>query len=226
MRYLSHELSPQTPVFGDNRSVVVEVDTDFTTGPYLQHWLETCNHNGTHVDVPSHFHEGSLTLSDLPASTWTFLRPALVDLPLADDHVLSEADVEAVVAQVPEDADALLLRTGFGACRAGDPVRYLTANPGGSAAAAAALRRLRPALRAVFCDIPSYSAKKAVPDGVAWHQVALAPDESGAFLLLFEDVDLPADLEAPAAVVAPPLRLAGLDGAQVTILAYAPGELG
>jgi arylformamidase len=225
MRYLSYELSADTPVFGANAPVVVEVDADFTTGPYLQHRLCTVNHNGTHVDVPSHFHEGALTLSDLPAETWAFRRPCLVDHPVADDHVLDADDVAAFVELVPEDADALLLRTGFGACRDTDPDRYLGANPGLSESAALALREQRPALRAVFCDIPSFTAASSVDDGVAWHRAALRPDADGRFLLLFEDVHLPADLETPARVVAPPLRLAGLDGAPVTILAFAADEL-
>lgn len=224
MRYLSHELSPETPVFGTNDPVVVEVDTDFGTGPYLQHRLITINHNGTHVDVPSHFHKGGLTLSDLPADTWSFTRPCLVDHPVADDHVMGPADVTAIVALVPDDADAVLLRTGFGGCRDADPARYLASNPGMSGAAAVELRRLRPDLRAVFADIPSFTAAAAIDDGVAWHQAALDVDADGRFLLLFEDVRLPADLDQPAHVVAAPLRLAGLDGAPVTIVAFGVDE--
>lgn len=225
MRFLSHELSNETPVFGDNDPVVVEVDVGFTEGPYLQHRLRTINHNGTHVDVPSHFHEGGLTLSDLPAETWHFRRPCLVDHPVADNHVMDAQDVASFVGRVPAEADALLLRTGFGACRGKDADRYLHANPGMSRAAALALREQRPTLRAVFCDIPSYTAAAAVEDGVAWHRAALEVDDDGQFLLLFEDVDLPPDLEPPARVIAAPLRLAGLDGAPVTVLAYATDEL-
>ena len=225
MRYLSHELSPETPVFGANSPVVIEVDADFTTGPFVQHRLCTINHNGTHVDVPSHFHDGGLTLSDLPAATWVFHNPCLVDHPVSDHHVLSADDVATFLPHVPENADALLLRTGFGGCRDTDPDRYLQANPGFSESAALSLREQRPALRAVFCDIPSFTAASSVVDGIAWHQAALRTDADGRFLLLFEDVDLPADLETPGRVVAPPLRLAGLDGAPVTILAFAVSEL-
>lgn len=225
MRYLSHELSADTPVFGANAPVEIEVDADFTTGPYVQYRLCTINHNGTHVDVPSHFHEGGLTLSDLPAETWVFGTPCLVDLPVPDHHLVCAADVASFLPLVPLDADALLVRTGFGDCRADDPDRYRQSNPGWSEEAALALREHRPGLRAVFCDIPSFTAATSVDDGIAWHQAALRTAADGSFLLLFEDVHLSQDLEPPACVVAPPLRLAGLDGAPVTILAFTPDEL-
>jgi kynurenine formamidase len=118
------------------------------------------NHNGTHVDVPVHFHPGATTLSDLPADTWLFTRPALVSVHVTDDTIIDDVLLEAALKDVDRDIDALLIRTGFGACRQTDSVRYCAANPGFSESAADYLRREFPELRGVFCDIPSFSAAK------------------------------------------------------------------
>lgn len=74
--YLSYELSPESPVFGENAAVVVELDHGFDVGPYQQHLVSFVNHSGTHVDFPAHFYPHGKTLSNFPASAWVFVKPA------------------------------------------------------------------------------------------------------------------------------------------------------
>jgi kynurenine formamidase len=216
--YLSYELGVDTPVFGVNDPVEVTVHRGFDEGPFLQHLVSTVNHNGTHVDVPVHFHQGGSTLSDLAAGTWHFTRPAVVDLAVRDDQVVESVVLAAALEHVDREIDALLLRTGFGAVRDADKERYCSANPGFSQSAANYLRGQFARLRAVFCDIPSFSAAKHPEEGTAWHR-AMLDESTGSFVLLFEDVNLPAGLLAPREIWAVPLRLAGLDGAPVTVIA-------
>lgn len=221
LRYLSYELDDHTPVFGANSPVRVTVDADFSSGPYLQHLIETINHNGTHVDVPRHFCPEGRTLSDLPPDTWRFAQVALVDLPIADDHVVSAADLDAALADTAlEEVDALVLRTGFGEHRATDAVRYLTRNPGFSPESAEWLFGHAPRLRGIFCDIPSYTPYADMPTGIAFHQRALGQGLDDPFILLFEDVDLTSSMTAIEEMWALPLRLRDLDGAPVTIVAW------
>ena len=220
LRYLSYELDNDTPCFGANAPVQITVDVDFSTGPYIQHLIETINHNGSHVDVPSHFCPEGKTLSELPADTWEFRRVHLVDLPVPDDHLIGPQDLAGVLGDdAPSDMDALLVRTGFGACRAADHERYLRHNPGFGPAAADWLRERFPMLRGIFCDIPSYAAWAHIPEGVSFHQRMLGQAYDDRYVLLFEDILLPADLTSVAELWAVPIRLRDLDGAPVTILA-------
>ena len=220
LRYLSYELENDTPCFGANSPVQITVDVDFATGPYIQHLIETINHNGSHVDVPRHFCPEGRTLSDLPADTWEFSRVLLVDLPVPDDHLISPSDLAQVLSgHVIDDIDALLIRTGFGRCRADDHDRYLRRNPGFGPQAADWLLERCPALRGLFCDIPSYAAWAHIPEGVAFHQHMLGQAYDDRFVLLFEDIMLPDDLEPVSELWAVPIRLRELDGAPVTVLA-------
>lgn len=216
--YLSHELGVDTPVFGVNDPVEVSVHRGFDEGPFLQHLVRTVNHNGTHVDVPVHFHPGGSTLSDLDAGTWRFTQPAVVDLTVQDDQVIESGLLADALEGSERDIDALLMRTRFGMVRDADKERYCSANPGFSQSAAQYLRGQFTRLRAVFCDLPSFSAAKHPDEGTAWHR-AMLDESTGSFVLLFEDVNLPADLPAPREIWAVPLRLAGLDGAPVTVIA-------
>jgi arylformamidase len=222
LRYLSHELDENTPVFGANGPVRISVDADFTTGPYLQHLIQTVNHNGTHVDVPRHFCPEGRTLSDLPADMWHFRHVALADLPVEDDHVVVPADLESVLADVDLlGVEALVFRTGFGVYRRTDPERYLTRNPGFSPESAAWLFAHTPMLRGMFCDIPSYTPYSDMATGIAFHQRALGQGHDDPFIMLFEDVDLSEPMDGIEEIWALPLRLRDLDGAPVTIVAHA-----
>jgi len=223
LRYLSYELANDTPCFGANAPVQISVDVDFSTGPYIQHLIETINHNGSHVDVPRHFCPEGKTLSDLPADTWAFNRVHIIDLPVADDHLIGPADLTGILGERGhDDIDALIVRTGFGRCRADDHARYLRRNPGFGPEAADWLLDRYPALRGLFCDIPSYAAWAHIPDGVAFHQRMLGQAYDDRYVLLFEDIMLPDDLAEVVELWAVPIRLRELDGAPVTVLARTP----
>lgn len=220
LRYLSYEMDNDTPVFGGNGPVRITVDSDFTTGPYIQHLVETINHNGSHVDVPRHFCPQGKTLSDLPPSSWFFDRAFVVSMPLPDDHLIIADDLANVLeGNLPVDTEALIVRTGFGDCRRDDLDRYRTHNPGFSASAAEFLLEQYPRLRGLFCDIPSYTAWAHLDEGVAFHQSILGQSFNDRFVLLFEDIYVPPDLDSVAEVWAFPLRLRDLDGAPVTVIA-------
>jgi arylformamidase len=220
LRYLSYELDAETPVFGANPPVRITVESDFTTGPYIQHVVETVNHNGSHVDVPRHFCPQGKTLSDLPPDSWFFDHVHVISLPLPDDHLICRGDLEGVLERRElADIDALIIRTGFGLCRTNDPERYRTRNPGFSASAAEYLLQRLPRLRGLLCDIPSYTAWAHVNDGIAFHQSMLGQAFDDRFVLLFEDIALPPDLDSVDELWAVPIRLRALDGAPVTVIA-------
>jgi arylformamidase len=205
-------------VFGSNAPVNVTIDADFDTGPYQQHLISTINHNGSHVDVPSHFHPAGATLSDLDASTWRFESPLLVDVPVGDDHLIVASDLAPVLDGSDPDLNSVMIRTGFGAVRDTEPDHYIGSNPGFGRDAADFLRTRFPRLRAAFCDIPSYTAAAHTDEGIAWHRRMLGAEDD-RFVLLFEDISIPPGLPAPRSLWAVPMRLRGLDGAPVTVIA-------
>jgi kynurenine formamidase len=120
---LTHTLSPEFPfipvqnkTFPFRMSAIATVAAD---GVYANRW-ELTEHVGTHLDAPSHFHEGGLSIDELPLAN---LFAPLVVIDISDrarreaDTTVSKGDVlgwEREHGPIPRGA-AVFVRTGWDA---------------------------------------------------------------------------------------------------------------
>ena len=211
---LSHSLSPSTPGYGGKSCFQQETTKSLARGDSANGLKWTlANHSGSHVDVPLHFMNQGRSLTDFAPSDWFFSRPFLVDVKAQPDQILTEE----VLKSVPQDAEAVLVRTGFESHR-GDAV-YWENNPGWAPSAGAWLRAYRPRVRLIGFDFISLSAYQHRELGREAHRVFLKDGEGAQPILIGEDLKLSALQKSPEWMIVAPLLVQGADGAPVTIFA-------
>lgn len=216
--FLSFPLGEKTPTFADNPPVKFTQMSSIARGDIANFFnVETINHNGTHIDAPLHFNNNGKAISELALEEFIFERPVVVDWPKGDGELITAADMEAISPQV-EDADLLLLRTGFGQWRDQDPVRYGKRNPGFDGSAGQYMLDHFPSLRAIGMDLPSAASAVHMKEGFDFHQVVLGTRGGDRYILILEDCHLHQDLSGLKRVIVAPLILEGLDAAPCTIL--------
>jgi kynurenine formamidase len=184
------------------------------------HRITTLTHISTHFDAPWHFNDAGLRVTDLDASWFVYQHPLLIDVPKPDEELIVPEDLDQFFSAM-SGIDMLMLRTGFGECRATDPERYGHRNPAFDPSVAEWLMQF-PELRALAIDTPSALCPAHRPEGLEFHRRMLGRRAEDRFILLVEDVRLEptlrqADLER--GIVLAPLLLDRLDGAPATVLA-------
>jgi kynurenine formamidase len=216
---LSYPLSVHTPVYRDNPPVEIRQQFSIQRGDlFNQFFIDTINHNGTHIDGPWHFNPQGKKLNELPIDYFVFTRMTILDIPKTDDELISKEDLEPFANRIA-GSDLLLIRTGFGKIRDSDPVRYGNRNPGFSSSAAQYLM-VFDSLRAIGIDVISASAAQKLDKGIAFHQIISGKDrKDGRFLLIIEDMNLNHDLSGANIVYAVPLFIEGIDSSFSTIFA-------
>lgn len=222
---LSHPLGPDAPNWPGAPNLEMRPFHSMSGGDIANtHVLEVYNHQGTHVDAPSHVNPEGATLSDLSPEYFVFERPLVVDLPLTDRQLIRPEDLDAY-AGGPDQPDLIIFRSGFEAVRE-DRTRYEKEGPGFSAAAVRRLREDFPGLRAVAMDWLSLAAYSAVEEGMEAHREPLGRGRGDRFVLIFEDVRV-SGLEGrrPVRVVCTPLFADGLDGSPCTVLTEVSQEV-
>ncbi len=218
-KLLSFPLTEDMPVFGDNPPVRIKVRSSHENGDlYDQYIVETANHNGTHIDAPRHFNPDGARIADLPVNNFIFHSPVVIDLPKGDGELITGSDLEGLSANF-ENADLLLIRTGFGKLREIDPARYKGKNPGFHPSAATYLMENSPHLRAIGMDLVSATSATHISEGIQFHQLILGCGRKDKrAILLIEDVNLNQELDGLGKVTALPLLVEGVDSGPCTIV--------
>jgi len=222
-RRISHDIEQGFPEYpGHPPSLTFEPLYDYAKGNACQtHMLHMYNHAATHIDGPRHFNPTGIRLREVPLETFFFETPALIDIPKGDSEPVTADELEAQ-ARAIANADLLLIRAGWTSIRAEDPVRYAQRSPAISEAAAKYLVAQFPRLRAVGVDFISIAApvKGKVGDGIRAHQALLGVGrDDRRYVLIIEDMNLPADLLVPKRVIALPMFIPGVDSAPCTVVA-------
>ena len=219
---LSHLLRPDSPRWPTNPpAAAVELFESIERGdPDNNALLRLCSHSGTHVDTPWHFNPDGRAAWQLPIDAFVFERARLIDVPAGEQESITRAALERH-AETVASADLLLIRTGWGDQRIADPRRYETVGP---VLAADAARWLigHEGLRAIAADAISIGAPWNPEVSVEIHHVLTGLGRTdGRFVLIYEDVAMPAELDAVTIgrVFAWPLFIEGSDGSPVTIVA-------
>jgi len=73
---LSHPFTSNTPTYPGDPRYTADRFTSLDQDGYETHILTLCSHTGTHVDAPSHFIHGGLTIDKIPLST--FVGPTMI----------------------------------------------------------------------------------------------------------------------------------------------------
>ena len=171
-------------------------------------------HNGTHVDLPNHYHAAGRQVADYDVCELIFRHPVLIRLEAGERQAITAASLEPFRSRLDEK-DVLLLRTGFGSKR--QTPAYLN-NPHLTEDAARFLRSL-PTLRAIGLDCLSITnpAMQALGDRV--HRILLDEAPDGKPVVIIEDLDL-RDADRVShfrRVFVVPLFVEGVDGMPCTV---------
>ena len=188
--FLSHPLNVADSGFPGEPTLRIEKSTRIADGDaYNSSILHLFNHFGTHYDAPAHFNPNGPTISELPIEHFIYEHPLLIDLPKGE------------------------------ALRKRDPQAYAARGCAFSINAAQYLLDHAPHLKAVGFDFISLASPSHPDHGVKAHQILLGM-YSKHYICIIEDMALAhIDAYRLQRVIAMPLRVQGVDSAQVSILA-------
>jgi arylformamidase len=212
--YLSHCINETTPSYGNQDKFISEEKSSISKGRSANSskWLFSSNHLGTHIDVPKHFFDNGLGVSDYPAPFWIFNNISLVDTECREAKILFQ---EIVSAELSDELELLLIRTGYEQYR--DHEKYWNDNPGLSIDLANYLREKYKKLRAVGFDFISLTSWKYREIGKEAHKQFL---KNNTPLLIIEDMSLKMINNHILQVIVAPLRVDHSDGSPVTVIAH------
>jgi kynurenine formamidase len=231
---LTHAFDASTIYWPTEEGFVLERGTEGRTQGgywYAAHRMRLAEHGGTHLDAPSHFHEGGSTTERVPLDR-LLARAVVVDVRETcaenPDYAVSVADLErfeAAHGRIPDGA-ALLLRTGF-AARWPDRVRYLGTDERGAGGVAklhfpgldpAAARWLVANRELAAVGIDTASIDPGPSKRFETHQILFAA-EIPAFENLANLDRLP---PTGATLIALPMKIAGGSGGPLRAIAILP----
>jgi arylformamidase len=215
--WLSHPVTFDSPRFGGEVGLVVEMDYSMERGnPLNASSFKMSAHLGSHVDCPKHFIEGGKVITDYEPDEWVFEAPMLVDIETSQSHLVCKADFPDVEESVErcKDVDLLFIRTGWEKIR--KERVYWEFGPGIDPDLPDLLISLFPNLKAVGMDILSVSSSQHIKIGWKAHQAFL---EKG--IRIFEDLALKElkHNQKFIEVLAFPLRIEGCEAGPCSIIA-------
>lgn len=163
------------------------------------------SHCGTHVDAPSHFVPGGLTVDRIPLDV--LIGPAQKITVPADITAVTAADLSAVAAA------RVVIHTGWSDRLATDEAGYLTSSTHLDASAAEFL--VRCGVRLVGIDCPSVDAPGVDPV----HRILL-----GNGVVIVENLANTSAVPDSFTLMVAPLRLVDVDGSPARVAAVVEGR--
>lgn len=219
-QWLSYPLNIADPGFPGEPTLSIEPSSSIDRGDmYNSAVVHLFNHFGTHFDAPKHFNQQGPSITELPLAYFIYSRPLLIDIPSQPGRLLLAEDFAPFMAEIAQ-ADLLLIRTGLEKVRQESPEIY--AKNGGAVSVEAAKYLIDHAshLKAIGFDFISLASPAYPAHGVEAHQVLLGMYQPSHYICIIEDMKLSQVNKAKLKkVLALPLRVEGVDSAQVTVLA-------
>ncbi len=218
---LSYPLSEGIPVYPGSPKEQFIPNTRFSTGDennttVITHYL----HNGSHVDAPYHFDKDGASIDRVDISTYMFSSPLFIDCRKEKSGLITKEDILTYGEELTQ-ADILLLCTGYGRIRE-DDVCYADDFPALCEEAAEYIRNTLKNVKAIAIDTLSIESATGGPaNGFPVHRMLLHHETSRErALAVYEDIDLEKARGLNIrSIMAFPLRLVGLDGSPVTMVA-------
>lgn len=219
-RILSYPIDENIPVYGSTPKPIINPYREISKGDGSNGCIITIhNHTGTHVDAPRHFIPDGRAISDYSFDDLIFNNPLLIECPKDHGELIK---LEDIPMQELEDADCLLLHTGFSRIRDRDKEIYRTRNPGISPEVIFWLRKEFPLIRCIGIDSISISSFLHRERGREAHTAAFIKQEGfGEPLLLIEDmaINTLSAKDKLRKVVVIPWQILGIDSAPCIVLA-------
>lgn len=218
---LSYELSENIPVYpGSPREEFKEntriMNGDPSNTTIITHYL----HNGSHVDAPFHFDKDGAGIHLVQIETFYFQSPLVVNCKKNRSELILLHDVMEYEKYL-NTADILLFNTQYSRLR-NDPKKYADDFPSLSLEVASFIRNELTNVKAVGIDTLSIESAILGPKlDFPVHKMLLDHKTSEARpLVIYEDIhiDLIRDKKVKN-IWAFPLRLRGLDGSPVNMVA-------
>lgn len=218
---LSYVLSETIPVYPGSpeeayRKHTRIADGDPSNTTVITHYL----HNGSHVDAPFHFDKDGNGIDQVAIENYCFCAPLVIECPKERSGLIGLDDLNRNGAHLFE-SDILLFHTGYSAVRA-EAARYADDFPALSYEAARFIREELPYVKAIAIDTLSIESAEQGPElDFPVHKMLLHHATSDKRpLVIYEDVNVAPILGRPVkAIWAFPLRLQGLDGSPITMVA-------
>ena len=183
-------------------------------------YLELFAHTGTHIDAPWHFIEDGMKIEDMSIEAFVFSQVLFLEIPAKAQKPLP-LDAFTPHQEALEEADCLLVYSGFSALRSTRPQEYTQDTPGLSLEAADYLGRFA-GLRCIGVDFISIeNVQNGRQIGFPVHHTLLG---RSALTILLEDANL--DLlrgKRLSRVFLFPLRMHGIEASPVTAVAEVEG---
>ncbi|MCK9618072.1 MAG: cyclase family protein [Lentimicrobiaceae bacterium] len=212
---LSHILKPGIPSYGNRDKLIIEHPSSLAYGNTANSssWNFTSNHLGTHIDVPNHFFDEGMTISDYPASFWFSEKILLIDIPLEKSELITPYHLND---KVKSNIEVLLVRTGFEKYRHQE--KYWNDNPGVAAETGFWLRKNFPEIKIFGFDFISLTSWKFRDEGKKAHKAFLDPIATGKPVCLIEDMSLKSVQNTVKQIIVAPLLVEKGNGSPVTVL--------
>jgi arylformamidase len=218
---MSYPLSPEIPSYPGSPLEEFTPNTrrkngDDSNTTIIKHYL----HNGTHVDAPFHFYDQGLTIDQIAIDRFAYSKPVVINKELSAGQLFTVDDLKSAGSALYQ-ADICILSSGYYKKRADKSV-YIDNFPALSKEAAQFIRTELLNIKAVAIDTLSIESCIDGPKyGFLVHKSLLAGDLFATRpLLVYEDVNVGAVLHHEIErIFAFPIRLVGLDGSPVAMVA-------
>lgn len=218
--YLSYILNPDDLVWPGEPNIEITHCTEIKGEcKYNSFMSKLPNHCGTHYDGPWHFNPNGVKFTELPIDYFWFDKVAVVDAPKKPEEGVEPEDLMPFAKEI-EQAQLLLIKTGFTFVREEQPEVYQKQGPYLSPAVARYLVESFPNLRTVGFDFLSIGSPCNNLSAES-HQILLGC-HSDHFVTGIEDMNLRPLYENKCKikqVIAAPLRIIGVDSSQVSVMA-------
>ncbi|MDI7217532.1 cyclase family protein [Leptospira santarosai] len=222
--YLNHFLELNTPSYANNGKLKINRTRSIKNGDTSNEAeLIFSNHLGTHIDAPFHFSNEGMTLDEYPANFWICEKAHIMEYPAEPGEILGLEALLPLLKKVPENTEALILKTGFEKYRKSNLEYYCLQNPAIEPSVGLWLRRNR-RLKFFGFDYISMSSRAHRNMGKQSHRAFLCKDLDGVNLdsnpiLLIEDMKLSDIKISIDKLIVCPLLFEKADGSPATILA-------
>ena len=215
--FLSHYVDCDTPMYGNDGVFSRDSHKSTNRGDTAnsERWSLN-NHTGTHIDFPRHFFSDGKSLNDFSADFFIVNRAYLLDFSQLCRPALIFNTNHFNDQEIPEDTEALLLKTGFENFR--NEEIYWRENPGYAPELYAYFRQRCPELRFFGFDSISLTSFMHRDTGREAHRAFLGSDNP---ILPIEDMRLEPlknNVQISSMMIAP-ILIRNADGGPVSVIA-------
>ena len=214
---LSYPLTTKTPLYPNTPAPVILPLRSMERGDRANTSSITFStHSGTHIDAPHHFCKQGKTIVDCLTADTMFFPTYCLDVPKPVSEEITVSDLEHCSSHV-QNAEALLIRTGWHTVCSENPELYSTNHPWVSPEVPQFLREKCPGLRLFGLDQISVSSPLHREAGHECHRKFLCGKKP---ILLLEDLNL-SELQIKEAfgMHIYPHFIYDIDGVPVTVIA-------